>query len=177
MESTAVSYAHSAPSNYTIVFRTIIANCTAWLESELYTILALAFTCIFYDGDPTKSFPLRQATRNLSQQLSKLVEFNVQCVNTTGFVATVLDRLHKHDALTDYGVHLVRTLLANDGMTVKEIAHTHITPTAACMVANQSQLFSQCLDYYLSDQGKQHIPEIHRLANLNTAEADNILQH
>src|SRR4051794_18432996 len=89
VESIAVSYAHSI--HLTIIFRTIIANYTAWLESELYTILALAFTCIFYDGDPTKSFPLRQAARNLSQQLCKLVEFNVQCVNTAGFVATVLD--------------------------------------------------------------------------------------
>jgi len=71
----------------------------------------------------------------------------------------------------------MRTLLANDGMTVKEIVYTHMLPTTAGMVANQSQLFSQCLDYYLSDQGKQHLPEIHRLANLNTAEADDILQH
>ena len=175
MESTAVSHAYSV--HLTIIFRSIITNYTTWLESELYTILALAFTCIFYDGDPAKSFPLRQAARNLSQQLGKLVEFNVQCVNTAGFVASIVDRLHKHDALTDYGVHLVRTLLANGGMTVKEIVYTHMLPTAVGMVANQSQLFSQCLDYYLSDQGKQHLPEIHRLANLNTAEADDILLH
>src|SRR5271168_2939126 len=96
MESTAVSHAHSV--HLTIIFRSIIANYTTWLESELYTILALAFTCIFYDGDPAKSFPLRQAARNLSQQLGKLVEFNVQCVNTAGFVASIVDRLHKHDA-------------------------------------------------------------------------------
>jgi linoleate 8R-lipoxygenase/9,12-octadecadienoate 8-hydroperoxide 8R-isomerase len=148
-----------------------------WLESELYAILALAFTCIFYDADPAKSFPLRQATRNLSQQLSKLVEFNVQSINTAGFVATVLEKLHKHDALTDYGVHMVRALLANNAITVKEAVYTHIMPTAVGMVANQSQLFSQCLDYYLSEQGQQHLPEIHRLANLDTAEADSILQH
>jgi linoleate 8R-lipoxygenase / 9,12-octadecadienoate 8-hydroperoxide 8R-isomerase len=108
--------------------------------------LALAFTCIFYDGDPTKSFPLRQAARTLARQLGKPIEFNVRCVNTTGFVATILDHVHKHDTLTDYGVHLVRALLENEQMTVKDAVYTNILPTAVGMVTNQSQVFSQCLD-------------------------------
>ena len=139
-------------------------------------ILALVFTCIFYDGDPTKSFPLRQAARELTQQLGKLVEFNVQCVNTAGFVASVLDRFHRHDALTDYGVHLIRSLLANGERSVKDVVYTNILPTAGGMVANQSQLFSQCLDYYLSE-GCEHLPKIHRLASSDNPDADDVLLH
>lgn len=44
------------------------------------------------------------------------------------------------------------------------------------MVANQAQVFGQVLDFYLGD-GKEHLPEINRLAKLNTAKADDILLH
>ena len=45
------------------------------------------------------------------------------------------------------------------------------------MVANQSQLFSQCLDYYLSSEGKAHWSEINRLSKMNTPDADDKLLH
>lgn len=87
----------------------------------------------------------------------------------------MIDRFHRHDALTDYGIHLIRSLLANGEMSVRDVVYTNILPTVGGMVANQSQLFSQCLDYYLSDEGRQHLPEIHRLANMNTEETDELL--
>lgn len=45
------------------------------------------------------------------------------------------------------------------------------------MVANQAQVFGQIMDYYLSDEGKTHLPEINRLAKLDTPEADDVLLH
>lgn len=36
--------------------------------------MALVFTCIFYDAEPTKSFPLRQVARKLTQQLGEILE-------------------------------------------------------------------------------------------------------
>lgn len=42
------------------------------------------------------------------------------------------------------------------------------------MTANQSQVFSQALDYYLGD-GAKYIPEIHKLAKANTKEADDLI--
>jgi len=39
------------------------------------------------------------------------------------------------------------------------------------MTANQSQVFSQALDYYLGE-GSKYIPLIHNLAKANTKEAD-----
>jgi hypothetical protein len=47
-------------------------------------------------------------------------------------------------------------------------------PTAASMTANQSQVFSQALDYYLGD-GAKYIPHLHQLANANTKEADDLI--
>ena len=170
-----IAQVHFASSVFSLPLKTDQNLHGVYTESELYTILALVFTCIFYDGDPTKSFPMRQAARTLTQQVGKLVEFNVQFVNTAGFVAIILDRFHKHDSLTDYGVHLIQTLLAN-GASVRDVVYTNILPTAGGMVAYQSQVFSQCLDYYLSE-GREHLSEIHRLASLDTTEADDVLLH
>jgi hypothetical protein len=39
------------------------------------------------------------------------------------------------------------------------------------MSANQSQVFSQAFDYYLTE-GAQYIPDLYRLSKLNTKEAD-----
>ena len=105
-----------------------------------------------------------------------MVELNVECVNTGGFVASILDRFHRHDVLTDYGVHLIRSLLANGERSVRDVVYTNILPTAGGMVANQSLVFCQCLDYYLSE-GSEHLPEIHRLASSDNAEADDVLLH
>ena len=39
------------------------------------------------------------------------------------------------------------------------------------MTANQSQVFSQALDYYLGE-GQEHVSELYRLSKLNTKEGD-----
>ncbi|KAH0555974.1 hypothetical protein GP486_006081, partial [Trichoglossum hirsutum] len=139
--------------------------------------MAVIFTCIFFDLDPAKSFPLRQATLAVTQQLGKLIEANVKAVHYTGFIAGVIDSFHQENAaLKDYGVHMVRRLL-DSGLSVEQTTWSQILPTAGAMVANQAQVFAQVLDFYLSDEGKAHLPEINRLAKLDTAEADEKLLH
>lgn len=103
-------------------------------------VLAVIFTCIFFDLDPAKSFPLRLAAKAVTQQLGKLVEANVKLVNATGWIAGVVDGMHQqHSPLTDYGVHMVRRLLES-GMGVSEITWSQIMPTVGAMVANQAQV-------------------------------------
>ncbi|EGC43242.1 fatty acid oxygenase [Histoplasma capsulatum var. duboisii H88] len=145
-----------------------------YTESELYMIMALVFTCIFVDADPAKSFPLRQAARKVTQQLGDIVLLNVQLIKQTGFLSNMVERLYGNNMLTEYGVHMIRRLL-DSGLPPEQIVWTHMLPTAGGMVANQAQLFSQCLDYYLSEEGSIHLPEIHRLSKLGTAEADELL--
>lgn len=103
-------------------------------------VLALIFTCIFFDLDPAKSFPLRMAAKSVTQQLGKLVEANVKMVSATGFIASIVDGMHQnHTPLTDYGVHMVRRLLES-GMNSSDITWSQIVPTAGAMVANQAQV-------------------------------------
>jgi linoleate 10R-lipoxygenase len=113
-----------------------------YTEHELYMVLAVLFTVIFFDIDPAKSFPLRQVGYTLSQQIGKLVEANVKAVDATGLVAGVADPIFQnHDALKDYGVHMVRRLLES-GLSTYDVAWSQILPTAGAMVANQGQVVS-----------------------------------
>lgn len=145
-----------------------------YTEAELYMVMALVFICIFYDADVAKSFALNQASRKVVQQLGQLVMVNVQLIKNTGFITNLIDRLHRHDVLSDYGIHMIQQLLAT-GIPIDEIVWTHLLPTTGAMVANQAQLFSQCLDYYLSEEGSVHLAEINRLAKLDTKEADDLI--
>ena len=105
----------------------------------MYMVLAVISTCIFFDLDPAKSFPLRLAAKAITQQLGKLVEANVKTVNATGWIAGIVDGMHQHHSpLTDYGVHMVRRLLES-GMGASEITWSQIVPTTGAMVANQGQ--------------------------------------
>ena len=109
-------------------------------EQEMYMVLAVMFAAIFFDMDPSKSFPLRLAAKAVTQQLGKVVEMNVKTVSATGLIASVVDGMqHQHSPLKDYGVHMVRRLL-DSGMGAREITWSQILPTAGAMVANQGQV-------------------------------------
>lgn len=114
-----------------------------YTEHEMYQLMALMFICIFFDLDPAKSFPLRLASKTLvGEQMSKVVEANVRAVSMTGWIAGIVDgKMQNKSYLTDYGVHMVRQLLAT-GMSVEEVTYSQIMPTAGAMVANQAQVVS-----------------------------------
>lgn len=144
-------------------------------ESQLYSLMALVFTCIFYDADPAKSFPLRQAARKLTQQLGQIMETLVIPELAHGLCGHLLERLHKKQSvLSMYGTHMIQQL-HKSGLGAKDLIWSQILPTAGGMVANQGQLFAQCLDFYLSDEAAPHLKEINRLAKLDTEEADELL--
>ncbi|KAK2624026.1 hypothetical protein QTJ16_006660 [Diplocarpon rosae] len=144
-----------------------------YTEQEMYQVLSLCFICIFSNGDVTKSFQIREAAHMLAQQLGELILLNAEAVSATGFIADVLAKLHQTDALTEYGTHMIQRLLENN-VPIKDVVWTHILPTAASMTANQSQIFSQSLDYYLGD-GVQYIPELYKLSKVNTKKADDMI--
>lgn len=137
--------------------------------------MALVFTCIFFDADPANSFPLRQTARKLTQQLGEIIEtLVVPEAKGSIVINTVLGLLHKHSALSEYGLHMIHQLLKS-GLSTKDVIWSQILPTAGGMVANQAQLFAQCLDFYLEDENAVHLKEISRLAKLDNDEADDLI--
>ncbi|KAI9888686.1 MAG: hypothetical protein M1814_006542 [Vezdaea aestivalis] len=172
-----LAHVHFAANVFSLPLKTAEHPRGVYTEHEMYMVLAVIFVCIFFDLDPAKSFPLRMAARAIGQQIGKLVEANVKAVNATGWIAGIVDSRHQnHGHLQDYGVHMIRRLLES-GMGPYEVAWSQVLPTACAMVPNQAQVFTQALDYFLSEEGKVHLPEIKRLAKLDTPEADEIILH
>lgn len=109
-------------------------------EQELWTLMSVIFTAIFFDFEPTKSYPLRIVAKKLSTMLGKLIEANVKSVSATSFASKFVDGFREnHNALADYGVHMIRRLVES-GLGPYEIAFGQIMPTAIAMVPNQSQV-------------------------------------
>lgn len=105
--------------------------------------VSVIFTCIFFDFEPSKSFPIRQVAREISQKLGQVIEANVKSVAKTGFIAGFLDKFRESKgALSSYGVHMIRRLLQT-GAGVSEIAWSQVFPTAVAMVPNQAQVVSR----------------------------------
>ena len=137
--------------------------------------MALVFICIFFDVDPANSFPLRQTARKLTQQLGEIMEtLVVPEAKGSIVVNTVLGLLHKHSTLSEYGLHTIHQLLES-GLSIKDIVWSQILPTAGGMIANQAQLFAQCLDFYLEPENATHLKEINRLAKLDDVKADDLI--
>lgn len=172
-----LAHTHFAANVFSLPLKTEDHPRGIYSEHELYMVLAIIFVCIFFDLDPAKSFPLRRTAYTVTQQLGKLVEANVKAVSATGWIAGIVDGFQQNSGpLQDYGVHMIRRLLES-GMDISEIAWSQVFPTAVAMVANQAQVFTQTLDYYLSDAGKVHLPELNRLAKMDTPEADRKILH
>ena len=135
----------------------------------------VVFMAIFFDVDPAKSFPLLQAARTVTQQLGEVILEIVRSLNAApGLISSIIERLHHHTSVSKYGTHMIEQLL-KIGYSKEDLVWTQLQPSSRAMVANQAQLFAQCLDYYLSDEGAPHLKEIHRLAKLDTDEADELI--
>ncbi|KAJ5669994.1 Psi-producing oxygenase A [Penicillium maclennaniae] len=169
-----LAHVHFCASIFSLPLKTESNPRGIFTEVELHQIMTLIFTCIFYDVDVSKSFQLEQASRQVSQQLGELVMANVEVVDKAGIVAQIVSHLHRHDALSDYGEHMIKRLL-DSGLPAKEVVWTHILPSASSMVANQAQLFVQCLDFYLEKENAAHLAEIQRLSKETSPESDELL--
>src|SRR2546421_134307 len=109
----------------------------------MWVLMSVIFTAIFFDFEPTKSFPLRMVSRKISTMLGKLIEANVKTVTATAIASTFIDGFREnHNALADYGIHMIRRLMES-GLGPYEIAFSQVMPTAIAMVPNQSQVVSE----------------------------------
>lgn len=164
-----ITHVHFAARMFNLPLKTASNPKGVYSEQELYTVLALIFAAIFFDIDPAKSFPLRQAARTVAQQLGKLIETNVKLVTGFGLRGLFTGSATRGDPLAAYGVNLIKGL-AKSGLSTADIAWSQILPTAGAMVPNQAEVFAQAVDFYLGEQGRGYLGEIHRVANLPDGE-------
>ncbi|OAA65385.1 linoleate diol synthase [Niveomyces insectorum RCEF 264] len=157
-----IVHVHFASRIFDLPLKTASNPKGIYSEQELYSVLALIFVTIFFDIDPVKSFPLRQITKGVCDQLGSLIETNVRLALGLGRRA-LFSGPKIHDSLSAYGVSMAKGL-AKTGLSAYDIAWSQILPTAGAMVPNQAEVFAQAVDFFLSPAGSVHVPDIHRLA-------------
>ncbi|RYP35414.1 hypothetical protein DL767_003821 [Monosporascus sp. MG133] len=166
---------HFAARTFNLPLKTASNPRGIYTEHELYAVLAIIFACVFFDFEPVKSFPLRQAARAVAAQLGGLIEANVNVVAGLGFRGFFAAKPDPDDPLATYGVNLIKGL-KKAGLNNYDIAWSQLLPTAGASVPNIAEVFAQAVDYYLTPEGEKHIPELHRIANLpSSAETDSLL--
>ncbi|KFY70876.1 hypothetical protein V499_08898 [Pseudogymnoascus sp. VKM F-103] len=170
-----LAHAHFSASLFSLPLKTEDNPRGIYTEQELSMILSLLFFAIFYDIDPKKSFPLKTAAKMLAKSLGTLVLLNVESVSRFGKIAEFVEKIRAKSQLEDYGMHTIQRLLQS-GLSTKEVVWGQLLPTASSMVANQSQLFSQVLDYYLTE-GIEHLPRMQEIAEHETDESEDLLLH
>ena len=171
-----IVHVHFCAEMFTLPLKTNDMPYGIFTEQQLYLIMANLFIVVYLDNDPAVSFPIHQKACKITKQLGQLIELNVTEISMGGFVSSVMRALlHKTTPLEDYGIHMIRRLLKT-GMDVHELVWGHIMGTAAGMVGSQGKLFAETLSFYLT-YGEEHLSDMHRLATMDTAEADDILMH
>lgn len=162
---------HFSASLFNLPLKTEQNPHNLYTEQQLYQVLSILFMAIFYDIDPSKSFLLRNAAKELTAQLGAMCMLYVEAVSKGGMIADIVAKLHSNKSeLTEYGIHMIHRLLEG-GLNIEEVVWTNLVPTAASMVANQTQLFAQCLDYYLGE-GSKYLKDIQTVAQQEGPEAD-----
>lgn len=165
-----LAHIHFAAGVFALPLKTAENPHGIYSEHELYMVMSTIFIFLFFDVDPAKSFPLALITNKITKQLGALVTANVKWQSKTGFI----HKLHKDDTsgpLGQYGQHMIARLLES-GMSIEELVWSQIVPTAGAMVANQAQVFTQVVDFYMAGAGQKHWPEIKNLAHQDTDAAD-----
>lgn len=113
-------------------------------------VMVALFTSVFSDVDPTKSFPLRQVAREAGEQLGQVVESYVKSVKGSISFSGIADKFQKHDnTLAKYGVDATRKLLKG-GLSVSQVALSHILPIICTAVPSQAQVVSLRLSRKIS---------------------------
>lgn len=114
-----------------------------YTEDELHAVLTLIYLAIYLDVDPVKSFPLKQATKTVAEQLGKLIETAV------GGSSSFSGGGKQNDSVTTHGSTLLKSLLQS-GLSASEIAWNKILPTAVATVPAQGAAVRILINTHLS---------------------------
>lgn len=136
-----ITHVHFASRVFNLPLKTKDNPKGIYTEQELYMVLSLIFVCVFFDIDPVKSFPLRQAAKTVTMQLGKLIETNVKIARGFGIRGLFSESAKKDDPLASYGINTIKGL-AKSGLSTYDIAWSQILPTTGAMVPNQAEVVS-----------------------------------
>lgn len=192
----ALATTHFSAALWSLPIKTEAHPHGIYTEQQLYNVLLAGFAAIFFDADIANSHKLRSQSRLLAQQLGRVMALKARLLNAgDGIVSAMLDTVKeslnaighmgkrkagsRQDAdwpvLALYGDRMIKRMLRESGATPEEVVWGSILPASVAACANQTQVLSQAIDYYLGD-GKEHLPAMYTLAHQNTEESDEKLK-
>lgn len=192
----ALATTHFSAALWSLPIKTEVHPHGIYTEQQLYNVLLAGFAAIFFDADIANSHKLRSQSRLLAQQLGRVMALKARLLNAgDGIVSAMLDTVKeslnaighmgkrkagsRQDAdwpvLALYGDRMIKRMLRESGATPEEVVWGSILPASVAACANQTQVLSQAIDYYLGD-GKEHLPAMYTLAHQNTEESDEKLK-
>lgn len=192
----ALATTHFSAALWSLPIKTEARPHGIYTEQQLYNVLLAGFAAIFFDADIANSHKLRSQSRLLAQQLGRVMALKARLLNAgDGIVSAMLDTVKesltaighmgkrkagsRQDAdwpvLALYGDRMIKRMLRESGATPEEVVWGSILPASVAACANQTQVLSQAIDYYLGD-GKEHLPAMYNLAHQNTEESDEKLK-
>ncbi|KAI3396982.1 hypothetical protein diail_11382 [Diaporthe ilicicola] len=189
---------HFSAALWSLPIKTTATPHGIYTERELYNLLLAGFGAIFFDNDIANSHKLRSQSHELAQQLGKLMTLRAKIVDAgDGIVAAMLDTMKESvgvighivngkgvknadenpewPVLALYGDRMIKRMLSESGSTLEQVVWGSLLPASVAGCANQTQVLSQAIDYYLGD-GKQHLSTMYTLAHQNTDDADEKLK-
>lgn len=112
-----IAQTHFAAAIFNLPMKSVDHPKGIYTDQELYMILCVMFIVIFFDIDPSKSFPLRQAGFKVVRQYGSLVELQVKSIKNWGWLQGLWDPLNvrgrNKTALSSYGYHMIKRLVLN----------------------------------------------------------------
>ena len=140
-------------------------------EQELWMALCTIHSAIFLDHEPAKSMPMRKVAQKLARMLGRLIEVNIKSVTNTSLTSRFFDNHRENqDALHEVGHHTLRQLVENSN--AHEATFAQILPAIVAFVPIQSKALTEVIDFYLSEDGMEHLPVIEGLVETDGPEAD-----
>lgn len=107
-----IAQTHFAAAIFNLPMKSASHPKGVYTDQELYMILCVMFIVIFFDIDPSKSFPLRQAGYKVVRQYGSLVELQVKSIKNWGWLQGIWDPLNvrgrNKTALSSYGYHMIK---------------------------------------------------------------------
>lgn len=196
----ALATTHFSAALWSLPIKTEAHPHGIYTEQQLYGVLLAGFAAIFFDADIANSHKLRSQSRVLAQQLGKLMALKAKLLNAgDGIVAAMLDTVKESitaighivngngarkanpspepewPVLALYGDRMIKRMLSESGATPEDVIWGSLLPASVAACANQTQVLSQAIDYYLGD-GKEHLPTMYALAHQGTEDADEKLK-
>ncbi|KAK0649837.1 linoleate diol synthase [Cercophora newfieldiana] len=157
-----------------------------YTEYELYQVLVTLYASVFLDADIARSFELREKAKEHAAQLGALMLVQAKAPGLVALVKKVGDVVHPHlhanggvdgkegEVIKGFGDAVVARVIKEVGGDVEEAVMGSVVMMVASGVASQTEVLVQAVDYYLRD-GKEHLPELRRLALIGGKQADDKL--